>query len=34
MQAALGQLLAAGKVRCDKQKLNGPGRTRELWFAV
>ena len=34
MQAALGQLLAAGKVRCDKQKLNGPGRARELWFAV
>lgn len=32
--AALGKLLATGKARFDKQKLNGPGRAKEMWFAV
>jgi hypothetical protein len=32
--AALMQLLAAGKVRHETQKTIGPGRPREMWFAV
>ena len=36
ISAAFGMLLAAGKVRSDKQKSNngGPGRVREMWFIV
>jgi hypothetical protein len=32
--AALGRLLAVGKVRFNKLKPNGPGRTREVWLVV
>jgi hypothetical protein len=34
IDTALSKLLDTGKARFDKQKLNGPGRTREVWFAV
>jgi len=34
IDAALSKLLDAGKARFDKQKLNGPGRPREMWFAI
>jgi hypothetical protein len=33
IEVALGRLFAAGKARRDKQKLNGPGRAKEMWFA-
>ena len=31
---ALRKLEAAGKARCQKQQANGPGRPREMWFAI
>jgi hypothetical protein len=31
---ALRKLETAGKIRCEKQKSNSPGRPREMWFAV
>ena len=34
LEIALSKLVADGKVRCVKQKANGPGRPRETWFAV
>jgi hypothetical protein len=34
IQAALGKLLALGKVRRDVRKPNGRGRPAEVWFAV
>jgi hypothetical protein len=34
IEIALGKLAADGKVRCVKQKANGAGRPREMWFAV
>jgi hypothetical protein len=33
LSCALRKLEAAGKVRCQKQQSNGPGRPGEMWFA-
>jgi uncharacterized protein DUF3987 len=33
LSCALRKLEAAGKIRCQKQRSNGPGRPGEMWFA-